>query len=188
MIDLQQVCEHEIGHGIISLLLQFDGFTKVFVDVATPGITRRGGVDIQVEGLRELFDTSIPQADRRAMAVKVIAVYAAGREAEFLLGRNPDDNRNAWDEDQIQWFGMAAMWADEDMELLRNSVQRDNEWGKWAEVDNVIAEGRKLAHDLLRENLKAMRQASIFLHDSVKSMRGKGHITRAQLSRIMGGP
>jgi hypothetical protein len=74
------------------------------------------------------------------------------------------------------------------MELLNKSVKRDNGWAKWAEVDTVIDEGRKLANDLLKKNVKAIEQASKFLHTSFQSMRGKGHITRAQLSRIMGGP
>jgi hypothetical protein len=66
-------------------------------------------------GLQEKFDSSIPQPDRRTMAVKVIAVYAAGREAEILLGRKPDENWSTWDEtkssDSVwQRFGPMRTW------------------------------------------------------------------------------
>ncbi len=185
MVDKKQVCEHEIGHGIVALCLGFDNFTRIFVDFATPGINRRGGIDIQIEGLREKFDSAIPQLERRSLAVRVIAVFAAGKETENLLGKTPDENWSEWDEDQIQWFGLAAVWADEDMELLEKSVSRNNGWGKWADVDAVIAEGRALALEHLKKNAQAIGNASTLLHVSVQSMRGKGYITRGQLSQIM---
>ena len=186
MVDKKQVCEHEIGHGIVALCLGFDNFKKIFVDLVTPAINRRGGIDIQIEGLQEKFDSAIPQLERRAIAVRVIAVFAAGTETENLLGKTPNENWSAWDEDQIQWFGLAAVWADEDMELLNNSVSRNNGWGKWADVDAVIADGRALAVEVLKKNAQAIVSASSLLHVSVQSMRGKGYITSDQLSQIMG--
>jgi hypothetical protein len=188
MADVAVISEHEVSHGIVALELGFDKFERVFIDLRTPLITRRGGVDIVIDELQERFDTARPVEERRDLAVKVIAVFAAGREGEILLGHETSDDWCSIDEEMIAWFGLAGVCEDGDLELLAASSKRDNGWAKWDRVDLVIAEGRALAAAILKMKIPVIRNAAKMLHQSVISMGGKGYITQGQLSRIMGRP
>ncbi len=185
MPPLDRICDHEISHGVVALDLGFDKFSRVFVDCVTPAITRRGGIDANVEGLRERFDTKFPVDDRRTLAVKIIAIYAAGAEGERLVHGEADANWSGWDEEQIAWFGLGGVYEDEDLPLLNQNPGRDNGWDKWDRVDAVIAEGRRPAADILRRRVGGLRKASNALLQMVTSSGGKSYLTREQLARII---
>ena len=121
--DLANICRHEVSHGVVALELDFNDFSQVFVDLVTPGITRRGGLDIHIDGLRDRFDTAVPIDQRRALAAQIIAIYAAGREGERLFGE-PDKEWSSWDEEQIAWIGLCGVYTDEDIDLLNKNPAR----------------------------------------------------------------
>jgi hypothetical protein len=184
-VNVEQGCDHEVSHAIVALRLGFDRFTHVFVDLVTPRTDRRGGLDMVIEELRAQFDTEVPQAERQALAVQLRAVFAAGSEGERLREWIIDPNWSAWDEEQIEYFGIVGVYADEDLQLFEKSKARDNGWDKWGRVDEVIAEGRESAARILKTNIGPLRESSRLLQDSVAAC-GRGRIALAQLKRSLG--
>jgi hypothetical protein len=184
MPNLKQICDHEISHGIVAERQGFTDYTHIFVDLRTKS-SRRGGIDVSIEGLKQRFDTKIPVAERRALAVQIVAIFAAGSEGEKLMKWDPDPDWSSWDEEQIELFGLLGVYEDEDLQLLNKSKARTNGWGKWELVDALIAEGREVAAKILAKDVAGLRTASTMLHQFVNA-KGSSDIKRPQLLKCIG--
>ena len=181
MPKIKQICDHEISHGIVAERQGFTDYTRIFVDLVTKS-SRKGGIDISIESLQKRLDTNVPVAERRALSVQIVAIFAAGSEGEKLMQWKPDPDWSSWDEEQIELFGVLGVYEDEDLPLLNQSKARDNGWGKWGLVDAVIADGREVAAKFLAKDVAGLTAASKMLQQFVEA-KGSSHIKRAQLHR-----
>ncbi len=181
MPDIVMVCRHEVSHAIVAFEEGLTNFTHIFVDLLTPDTKRRGGIDIHIPNLQTLSDSTNPLEDRRELALKIIATFAAGREGELLFGE-PDPNWSEFDDEQINEFAPHGVMTEEDVLLMEKDRSRGNGWSKWEKVDLLIEEGRKRAKRILKEKLSDLRKTAKFFEGIIANKR-KGRMLKQQLAQ-----
>jgi hypothetical protein len=180
MVNILQICYHEASHGIVAECVGLTDYDHIFVDLVTPQIDRRGGIDIDIEDLKNKFDSSVSVPEKRPLALRIIAVFAAGRIGEEVTSFEPDPDWSSLDDRLIEIFAIHGIMEDVDLDVLNTSQDRDNGWLKWNEVDRLKEEGRQLARASLLANVSWIQNVAQVLYAAVR-FSNQGHIERTQL-------